>query len=386
MWRTCISPRTATCNSSCKRHNLTPVLNDPALHEPLTDRTWGEAWIRDAVAEVVADAVHAYDADRLWPAHEWDGYKAALPLKNLYVGAAGMAWALARLDAHGVDPAGVALRALERFRAEPDFMEGEEHPQRRSALLVGETGIALVAWLLGGRPLELRERLVELIRANLGNDANELMWGVPGTLLAARAVGDAETIRAGEDAVRAAREADGLWTQHLWGETFRSLGPPHGMVGNIAALGEVGRAGEILAAKATRENAHANWGSKLQWCDGAPGIVVCASAYLDEELLLAAAQLVWDAAPPLATEKGSGLCHGTAGNGYALLRTFERTQDELWLERARRFAVHALEQAQALPPRYSLFTGGVGAALFATDCLEARARFPVLEDWGTAPG
>jgi len=41
--------------------------------------------------------------------------------------------------------------------------------------------------------------------------------------------------------------------------------------------------------------------------------------------------------------------------------------------------VHALEQAEALPPRYSLFTGGVGAALFATDCLEGAGRFPFIE-------
>ena len=45
-------------------------------------------------------------------------------------------------------------------------------------------------------------------------------------------------------------------------------------------------------------------------------------------------------------EKGAGLCHGTSGNGYALLKTFERTGDERWLERARRFAVHALAQAR----------------------------------------
>ena len=79
-------------------------------------------------------------------------------------------------------------------------------------------------------------------------------------------------------------------------------------------------------------------------------------------------------------EKGAGLCHGTAGNGYALLKTFERTGDERWLERARKFAVHALAQAQGAPGRYSLFTGGVGVALFAAGCLEADPRFPVL-DW-----
>ena len=77
---------------------------------------------------------------------------------------------------------------------------------------------------------------------------------------------------------------------------------------------------------------------------------------------------------PRAQDALDGLCHGTAGNGYALLRTFERTDDERWLERARAFAVHALEQAESLPARYTLFTGGLGVALFAADCIDAQAR------------
>ena len=96
-------------------------------------------------------------------------------------------------------------------------------------------------------------------------------------------------------------------------------------------------------------------------------------------MLLKGAQLIWDAGP-LGDEKGFGICHGTAGNGYALLRTFERTGDERWLERARAFAVHALEQVERMPGRYTLFTGGLGTALFAGDCIGAQARFPVLED------
>ena len=108
-------------------------------------------------------------------------------------------------------------------------------------------------------------------------------------------------------------------------------------------------------------------------------MVGTAARYLDEELLLAGAELTWRAGAHGA-EKGAGLCHGTAGNGYALLKTFERTGDERWLERARKFAVHALAQAKGAPGRYSLFTGGVGVALFAAGCLEADPRFPVL-DW-----
>ncbi len=80
------------------------------------------------------------------------------------------------------------------------------------------------------------------------------------------------------------------------------------------------------------------------------------------------------------------ICHGTAGNGFALLKTFERTGGERWLERARRFAVHALGQvertrAETGHGRYSLFTGDLGVALFAAACLDADARFPVLEAW-----
>ena len=97
---------------------------------------------------------------------------------------------------------------------------------------------------------------------------------------------------------------------------------------------------------------------QLQWCTGAPGIVISAADYLDEELLLAGAELVWQAGPH-GDEKGYGICHGTAGNGYAQLKTFGRTGDERWLNRARRFAVHALEQAERLAGdrghrRYSL--------------------------------
>jgi lantibiotic modifying enzyme len=369
------------------------VLYRPELHTTLTDRAWDEAWVRDAIRSVVADAESAYDETGLWRAHEWDGFRAALPLKNLYVGAAGVAWALDRLGT-GARPARIAARALELFRATPDFMEGEEiAPQRFSALLTGEAGIVLVGWLLAPSD-ELADDLLTLVRANVGNETNELMWGVPGTLIAARELLERtgeerwrSAVEESEAALREQRDPDGLWTQQLYGERARHLGPAHGLVGNVTALREPGNAAEILRERAVIEHGRVNWGAdpearRLQWCNGAPGIVVAAADYLDEDLLLGAAELVWEAGPPV-DEKGSGICHGTAGNGYALLKVFGRTQDERWLERARAFAVHALEQANRLPGRYSLFTGGVGAALFAADCLEGRARYPVLDGFGT---
>ena len=150
----------------------------------------------------------------------------------------------------------------------------------------------------------------------------------------------------------------------------------------------------LLARTAVVDDGLANWplwvGAPLelddgeirtQWCAGAPGMVASAAAYLEEELLLAGARLTWRAGPP-GMEKGSSICHGTAGNGYALLKTFARTGDEEWLARARRFAVHALEQVERRGHgRYSLWTGDLGVALYAADCLEPRTAYPILETW-----
>jgi hypothetical protein len=119
-------------------------------------------------------------------------------------------------------------------------------------------------------------------------------------------------------------------------------------------------------------------GIRTQWCHGAAGMVT-ALAGIDgdgewEELLLAGGRTVWAAGP---LRDRAGLCHGTAGNAYAFLKLFERTQDELWLQRARVFAMHALGQTGE--PWHSLFTGDLGVALCLRSCLDVDARFPLLD-------
>ncbi len=380
------------------------MLYDPAQFEPLTEEPWDPARAERAIAAIVADADTAFDPDALWPAHEWDGWQAALPLKNLYVGAAGVVWALAALrpvSQSRLDLAAAALRALERWRAEPDFTEGEEIPALAgAALFYGETGPLLVSLLLApdaGRA----DRLHELVRANRDNEANDLFYGAPGALLAAAAMRDAtgerrweEAARETADAVATRREEDGLWTQRLWGGEFKAVGASHGAVANVRALLHVDHprndglrreTAALLARHAKREDGLANWTDepRLQWCVGAPGILVAAWDYLDEDLVLAGANLIWQAGAH-GDEKGHGICHGTSGNGFALLKTFARTGDELWLGRARRFAVHALAQAERVAAangrrRYSLFTGDLGTALFASACLDPDPRYPVLD-------
>lgn len=59
------------------------MLYDRELHEPLTETRWSEARVRDAIASMVADAASVCDTETLWPAHDWDGNGAALPMKNL---------------------------------------------------------------------------------------------------------------------------------------------------------------------------------------------------------------------------------------------------------------------------------------------------------------
>jgi predicted dithiol-disulfide oxidoreductase (DUF899 family) len=114
------------------------MLFEPAQFEALTDHPWDPAHVEHAIAAIVADADAAFDPETLWPAHEWDGWRAPLPMKNLYVGAAGVIWALDTLRRRGhaetsLDVAGAAARTLELERAEPDFMAGETHSHRRGA-------------------------------------------------------------------------------------------------------------------------------------------------------------------------------------------------------------------------------------------------------------
>jgi lantibiotic modifying enzyme len=394
------------------RHHRGAMLYRPEAFEPLTDESWNEARVRAAIRRIVGRIDAAYHPDLLWPAHEWDGWQAPAPLENLYVGAAGVIWALDRLREGGyaeseIDLAAAAGRTLAAWRRRPDFMQGVELPARKeSALLTGETGILLVAWRLTGDPA-LADDLLARVRANVDTEAEDLMWGTPGTLVAAREMlrltGEPrwrDACAESAEALWARRDERGAWTQRLEGESYVGLATAHGYAGNVQALRpslDDGRraqlereANSLLRATAHLEDGLANWPGtvrdtlpgadgqiRLQWCTGAPGVVIAAADYLEPALLLAGARLTWQAGAP-TMEKGFGICHGTAGNGYALLAAFDRTGDEEWLSRARRFALHALGQAEAGPGRFSLWTGDPGAAVFAADCIAGRGCYPIL--------
>jgi hypothetical protein len=381
------------------------VLFDARAHEPLIEAAWRPEAAAAEIRAIAAEADGALRDGEWWPLHPLDAEEGDPDVfRGIYLGAAGMLWALHHLAQTGVhepahDYARLAQEVRESYLRRPEL--GKVDP----SLWMGEGGITLVAWLLSPTPA-LADRLAELVTVP-ENDTLELMWGSPGLL----AIADAMLERTGEKRWALAWDAlaehlmgewrEDVWTQRLYGSEKAYLGPAHGFAGIVAALARrlpserlAPRANAALAAQAVREGAYANWpalaGERLegairtQWCHGAPGMVAsfCALAG-DDALLLAGGELTW-AAGPLA--KGANLCHGTAGNGYAFLKLFARTGDELWLERARRFAMHAAAQVATVRAhhghgRHSLWTGDIGTAVYLQQCLVAGSGLPGLELW-----
>jgi hypothetical protein len=389
------------------------VLFTPEVHEPLTGRGWDEEWVRERIETIADDTEASVGADGLWPEHPLD-YEEDKPGRlGLYLGAAGIAWGLAQLGRPRPD---LVHDLHRRYLDTPDW------PGVVPGYLCGEAGILLVSYRLAPSD-ETAGLLARTIEANLGDETLELLWGLPGTMLAALAMDDltgesrwADLWRACADRLWAAwtPRADGthLWTQRLYGRDEVYVGAAHGFAGAALTL-SLGRhllgrarAAELdrrvvatAAALATPEDGLANWapepggplthrdGIRVQWCHGSPGMVTSlATVAVDDSaftsLLAAGGELTWRAGPLV---KGAGLCHGTAGNGLAFLALHRRTGDPRWLERGRRFAVHALEQvdrerARHGVGRHSLWTGDIGVAVMARSCIDGRPGVPTL-DW-----
>lgn len=140
----------------------------PADFDRLIDEPWDSDRVRDKIAAIVKRIDGGYrDETSLWPANEWDRWQAPDVMKNVYVGAAGVVWALDGLYRRGfagskLDLPHLAVQTLHRFRDEPDYMTDTPTPEPRAAsLLCGEAGILLVAWRLN-RSDELADELFKV--------------------------------------------------------------------------------------------------------------------------------------------------------------------------------------------------------------------------------
>jgi hypothetical protein len=394
------------------------MLFDARAHEPLLEAAWNPAEVEAEIRAIARDADEALRGRDWWPIHPLDAEEGDPDVVHgVYFGAAGVLWALHRLAQEGLheprhDYARLAEDVLESYLSRPEF--GGPVP----SVFLGEGGIALVAWLLSPSPA-LADRLAHVLVAHPDGDTLELLWGSPGLLL----IADAMLERTGEDRWSSVWSAiaghlmlhwgehvPDFWTQHLYGSVEEIVGAGHGLAGVIAALARrpellppdqiLARTTAALSATAIHEGDHANWPPvrdqplekpggliRTQWCHGAPGIVTSTAALpRDDELdalLRAGGELTWAAGP---LRKGAGLCHGTAGNGYALLKLFTRTGDESWLERARRFAMHSAGQVAAARReygrgRYSLWTGDLGTAVYLQQCLAGTSEMPTIDLW-----
>ena len=394
---------------------------DLARHTALSPTPWNPDQVRAAIGEIVADAEARFDPEGWWPAHPMDEH---LPdgMTGLYFGAAGMIWGMDFLRREGAADLGLdfapmlsRLLAANTTQIAPMLPAFGLEP-RRVSYLFGEPPILLMM-IRAGAP-GAADDLYQRIDSNADLPILELMWGAAGTMLAC---GFAHQMT-GEDRWRtlfqaqAARMladlADGpggpIWTQVMYGQTLQFLGPVHGYAGNMLALlrgwdwlspDQQARVRSAclatLTANARRSDAGVNWGAKagdaaqptlVQYCHGAPGMVTSlADPRIAGPALTGLLQdgggLTW-AAGPLA--KGSNLCHGTGGNGFAFLKLFALTGEPVWRDHARAFAMTAIDQCRAARAelgrgRYTLWTGDLGLAVYLHECLNGTARFPTVD-------
>ena len=288
------------------------------------------------------------------------------------------------------------------------------------SLLFGDVGILLLQWQVAPTGA-IADAIFGAVERNLRNPTLEQLWGSPGTLPAAIHMFEWTGERRWSDLLtrgvtilweqmeRVPEAGPWLWTQELYGRTVRYLGGGHGFAGNVfpalrgahmlsadLVAGYAQRTEETLRATALRDAGLANWPPQLlppgesppkmlvQDCHGAPGIICRLPTHTVtalDDLLLEAGELVWRAGP---LAKGAGLCHGTAGNGYAFLKLYRRSGDPRWLDRARAYAMHSIEQCDRAAVtygqrRYSLWTGDPAVALFVQGCRLADDAYPTLD-------
>jgi len=391
-------------------------LFEPDRHERLSGAEWDAGVARRAIDAIVRDCEEWFSSGRLWPPHPLDaeGEKVSAPYTMLYLGAAGTIWALDDLARRGFASQTAqftdALAELESLN-----LREIGHPREGiESYLIGRSGVLLTRYKLRPAP-EVAERLAQSIAANTRNATRELLWGAPGTMHAALAMHEwtgegrwmdlfLSSARALEEALIEGPEACQLWDQELYGHRSTYLGAGHGFAGNAGAglalfpprqrTTWIERIVRTTLATAKREGPLANWPGwperarderfLVQWCHGAPGFVTSLAALPDhrlDELLIAAGELVWKAGP---LRKGASFCHGTAGNGYTFLKLFARSGDQRWLDRARAFAMHAIQQSETHAAsygmrRYSLYTGDPGLAIYLARCIAGKADWPTLD-------
>ncbi len=399
------------------------MLFDHSRHEPLTKNLWEQSIVQQEILSIIDDIKTSLLPDCCWSTHPLDAesYSNTGAKWSAYAGAAGTIHALQILSRYGYKVINLSYSlesVYQSFLKKPDVSV-------EPGLQIGELGILMPAILMQPDDEELSRRVIRCMESTIELPLFEITSGQTGMMHAALALYRKTGRNNWKDLyIKGAKSlidnwtldqdtGEWLWQSQVFGPKRHYYGACHGIVGNANILlqGEdllpagytemiMERTISTLQLSVKQYDNLANWTlctkpniDKLlvQWCHGAAGIITAMartprvdthySRQLDQ-LLEDTAELVWQAGPLV---KGSNICHGTAGNGYAFLYLYRRTSNTLWLDRARKFAIHALEQCQTArlhygQGRYTLWTGDAGLAIFLHHCMYPEsAAIPGLD-------
>lgn len=384
---------------------------------------WNQAVAKKTIRTVAKDVITMAESGDKWPKHKSDD---GAPVNSgFYFGKGGALWAVDHLQRRGAIKSKFDISShIELLIAENrKFRQQYQAHPKNSSYLFGEMPLLLMKYRC--KPgTETADEIATAIQENDDQPVRELMWGLAGSMLVALFMYEWTREPRWEKLYRRQAkkmladwkkvESSGyLWNIDLYGGKAFFLGAVHGFSGNAFSLisgfdllseTQVSRITkrimEVVVNTADQNDQHANWWPRLNsdrtkknahplvhFCHGAPGMIIPLAELPSgvnsefDEVLLKGGELIWDAG---LLQKGPNLCHGTSGNGYAFLKLYKRTGDELWLKRARIYAMHAVQQLEEIREwrkqvRYPLWTGDPGVAIYLADCLECKAEFPTLD-------
>jgi hypothetical protein len=399
------------------------MLFDTNRHESLTATLWDCHIVQQEILVIIDDIEQSLLPNACWPTHPLDAesYPRAGPKWSAYAGAAGVIHGLQILKNYGYeicDLSHLLCDVHSSFIKSPDVSV-------EPGLQIGEIGILVPRLLAEPNNKEVSKYLLKCMEETIALPLYEITSGQSGMMHAALAlyrktgelcwknifIKGAKSLM--DNWKKDTETGEWHWQSQVFGPKRHYYGACHGISGNANILLQgadllsdscseltIERTISTLNISANREGNLTNWVlctkpniDKLlvQWCHGAAGILTAmartprsnsSNSKLLDNILEQTGELVWQAGPLV---KGANICHGTAGNGYAFLYLYQRSGDPIWLDRARKFAIHAIGQCQRDrllygQGRYTLWTGDVGLAIYLYHCLyPGEAAIPGLD-------
>lgn len=165
-----------------------PELFDPARHEPLGDTAWDAGRARRAIEAIVAEVRAEASEAGAWAIHPREDAPEGSPaLRNLYFGSAGVTLGLDHLIRVGVAAPGPTFAGCLPDHLRVNSRDLIQIKFQTRSYLMGDAGIRLTEWRTTAASAAA-DHLAQVVAENADDPALEMMWGAPGTILAALAM------------------------------------------------------------------------------------------------------------------------------------------------------------------------------------------------------